>query len=270
MITRVTTLVGWIWFLRNARETDAITQWMVWKRRKYLGEVIRNQLSNVVSRGPFAGMKLSEDAFWGETDVASQLLGIYEQEVLIEITASTTRRLLLNLGSADGYYSVGWSLSKFRGAGERCSIAFEISPQGQEATRRMALLNGVEERVSVSGEATSEALLSLRLPPHLEMNQLLILSDIEGAEYDVLTDEVLHRFRGAKWIIEVHEFNSRMQASLVELIVGANRYYQVRTIRSGSRNPNSIDELLPYPDVDRWLVCAEGREGLPGKWLVLD
>ncbi len=244
---------------------EAFIDWTVWKKRSILNARIAKALNRTVCRGPFTGLKLSEDIFWGGTDVASQLLGIYEQEVLHEVQASESRTLLYDFGSADGYYAIGWCKSR----SDRTCVAFELSNEGQIATRRNAIVNGVEARIEVNGELTRESLLSIEFPSSVSCENVLVISDIEGAEYELFSREVLRRFKGCKWIIEVHEFDHEMRKKLVSLQLLAEEFYKVRLLVSGPRNPHSLSELESLSDVERWLLCAEGRDGLPGKWLVL-
>jgi hypothetical protein len=142
-----------------------------------------------------------------------------------------------------------------------------MNPAGRSLIRRGAELNGVSEKVEVRRTATRQELLSLKLP--CPTHQLLILVDIEGAEYQLIDEVVLNRFRGAKWIIEVHEFDRVMTSSLTTLQALADAFYVSRLLQSGSRNPHQFEELEQFSDVDRWLLCAEGRDGPRGKWLVI-
>lgn len=248
----------------------SLTSYVVWRRRYALSQNVHKKLGGRVVNGPFVGMKIPAKSFWGDTDIASQLLGFYEEEVLNEITSSKSRSTFINLGAADGYYSIGWAMMNCDRQSACRSIAFEINPMGRDLIQENSRVNGVREQVMVKGAATKESLLALLEDDGVRVDDLLLLSDIEGVEYQILDEEVLQRFHGAKWIIEAHEFNPEMRASLAKLIELAGKFYNVRVIIAGPRNPNQMPELIDLPDVDRWLICAEGRDGLPGKWLVFD
>jgi len=208
--------------------------------------------------------------FWGDTDIAGQLLGFYEAEVLMEIESSRQYRVCLNIGAGDGYYCVGWLVAEPQSEISRVSIAFETDRRGQTAIRDLALLNGVEDRVTIYGKATLRSLMAVIDKQRHHLSELLIICDIEGAEYELFSEEILEALRGAKLIIEAHEFTSHMVGERKSLEKRAEKYFRVRTCTTGSRNPHQFDVLHQLTDTERWLVCAEGRDGPPGRWLVLE
>lgn len=55
------------------------------RRQLQLSSEINNLLKSTVSYGPFKGLKLSKDIWWGKTDRANMLLGLYEQEITAEL-----------------------------------------------------------------------------------------------------------------------------------------------------------------------------------------
>ena len=221
-----------------------------------------------IKYGPFEGQTLSNSISWGDTDVASQILGFYEAEVLEEIKRSGDRTLLINLGAADGYYSVGWARTRSNLDKPRNAVAFEIQTRGREVILENAKLNRVDSQIQIMGIATKETLMSLNFKT--PMNEVMILSDIEGFEYQILDEEVLNFFAGAKWIIEAHEFNQEMRESLSKVLEMVQGKFNSKVVISGPRNPNQFEDLLGFSDVDRFLLCAEGRDGMPGKWLIIE
>jgi hypothetical protein len=52
------------------------------KRRIFLSNQLNKEFNGVIRYGPFKGFKFIEEPWWGVTDRASMLLGIYEQEIL--------------------------------------------------------------------------------------------------------------------------------------------------------------------------------------------
>lgn len=52
------------------------------KRRKQLAIEVADRQGWRVAYGPFAGMRISSASWWGQTDLASKILGFYEKEVL--------------------------------------------------------------------------------------------------------------------------------------------------------------------------------------------
>lgn len=70
MIRRIRLFVGWtLYGSRNGRPIDSMLCIAVWIRHKSLSKVLRTQHQGVVAHGPFVGMKLSQDIFWGRLKV---------------------------------------------------------------------------------------------------------------------------------------------------------------------------------------------------------
>lgn len=55
------------------------------KKRKALAFELSNQMKHCVNYGPFKGMKFTHENWWGASDRAGMLLGIYEKEILDSI-----------------------------------------------------------------------------------------------------------------------------------------------------------------------------------------
>lgn len=229
-------------------------------RRRAIGHELGASLDHRVAHGPFAGFRLGGLSAWGEDD-AAMLLGLYEQEVVARIAGrSTPWDLLVNVGAADGFYAVGCLAS---GVAKRC-LAFESDPLAQESLRATAVANSVLNRLEILGAAGEQDLLRITLEP-----DTIILVDIEGQEFDVLTKTALEHLRTAKIIIEIHDWDPR-GADDVELLVENAREagFSIEWIDAGPRDPGAIPEIGHLSDDDRWSICSEGRPR-PMRWLEL-
>lgn len=229
-------------------------------RRRGIGGELGAALGYRVAHGPFAGVRLSEESLWG-ADVAAMLLGLYEQEVVARIA---NRRkpwdLFINVGAADGFYAVGCLTS---GIAMRC-IAFESDPRAQEILRATAAANGVLDRLEIRGAAGTEDLL--QIAPE---SDTIVLIDIEGQEFDVLTQAALAHLRGTEVIVEVHEWAVRKADDVERLVETARRAgFFLEWISTGPRDPGAIPEIAHLKDDDRWIICSEGRPR-PMRWLRL-
>ena len=123
------------------------------KKRRTLSRQLSEQLSHTVRYGPFKGMKLSEDNWWGSADRAAMLLGIYEQEILQQLrNVAQTRDVFIDLGAADGYYSIG----ALKSGQFKTSYAFEISDEGKRIITKNAQLNGCANSLRLHGKAESD------------------------------------------------------------------------------------------------------------------
>lgn len=235
-------------------------------RRFRLGQRLSQQLGHTVTYGPFTGLLLSDTSWWGAADRGSMLLGVYEQEVLESIVSlSQERKIFVDLGAADGYYAVG---AVFSGLFEH-AIAFEMSEEGQSAIAQNARRNSVSDRIEILGIADSRTLSKIHQDDCLDLGQVLMLIDIEGAEFELLTSEILEEFRQAAIVVEIHDFLEADGQKVAQLVKNAEEYFNTRWVRTGSRNPSAFSELADWSDDDRWILCSESRPKLMS-WLILE
>lgn len=166
----------------------------------------------------------------------------------------------MNVGAGDGYYAVGCLRAGFAAT----SVAFEATAEGRQHLAEVAQLNGVADRLEIRGTCTADELLSLDAGP-----STLLLMDIEGGEFEVLTADVLEHLRHAHVIIELHEWRADSATGLARILADAERLgFAVDWLRTGARDPGSLAELRDASDDDRWSVCSEGRPE-PMRWLCL-
>jgi hypothetical protein len=184
--------------------------------------LIRAQTDGHVVSGPFAGM-------WYGLPIPHlpAYLGTYELELrpLLARLAGTRFDVLLNVGAADGYYAVGlarlWPAARI--------VAFELIPAKQANVRRVAVENGVDDRLRIEGACTPERLDELTRAAE----RPLVWMDVDGAELELLDPELALGLRGAEIVVELHEFlvpraretlEARFASThLTELIPGADR-----------------------------------------------
>ena len=81
-----------------------------YKRREKLSRKIYKDFEGVIKYGAFRGLKLSDQFWWGHTDIGSIFFGFYEKEVLneiLKISSETGKKYFIDIGAADGYYGIG-------------------------------------------------------------------------------------------------------------------------------------------------------------------
>jgi hypothetical protein len=219
--------------------------------------------NNMVAFGPFKGMKISEDVWWGEHDRAPMILGLYEKEVQEYITnISNYYDIFIDLGAADGFFGIGALISKKY----KKSYCFEITHEGQEAIIKNAKLNHVENDVIIEGLADQNF---MDLIPNNELKKALILCDIEGGEFDLFTDEALIKLKNNLIVIEIHDFLvENGEEKLSKLLLRCSNIFDYKFLTTTSRDLSNFDALNDLTDNQRWLICSEGRPSLM-KWLVL-
>ena len=234
------------------------------KRRLKLSALVNTLFNSTVAYGPFKGLKLSDNAWWGDADRPSMLLGLYEQEVLHSlINVPATYKTFIDLGAADGYYGIGVLVNNHFDS----SYCFELSEKGQEVIRRNAELNAVSSKLTVYGKAERDFF------KHLPANQLstsVLLVDIEGGEFDLLDADMFNVLKDTIIIIELHPWLVEDGGHrLAKLKSEASVNFDVTEITMTSRDLSKFPELSSFNDSDRWLICSEGRKQLM-TWYRLD
>ena len=234
------------------------------KKRNLLSLELSNRMRHIVKYGPFKGMKLTHENWWGSYDRASMLLGIYEKEILDSImTASKKRNVFIDLGAADGYYSIGTLVSgRFNK-----SYSFEISSKGRDVIQKNAILNKVNNKLEIFGEATKDFYKKI---PRNHLNKAVILIDIEGGEFNLLDKEVFESLKRSIIFIEIHEwFFKDGEKKLKQLLNNAKPFFKISKLTTTSRDLSVFPELSNLIDSERWLIASEGRARLM-TWLRLD
>jgi hypothetical protein len=223
---------------------------------------LKKKLGNTVRYGAFNGLRLSDDVWWGKHDIGNKLLGQYEYHVVQQLVElSQTYDCLIDIGAADGYFAVGAAkaglFSKI--------VCFEIGEEGRRIIRNTAQLNEVADRVIVNGIATEESLGQV-----IEAcGPAAILCDIEGAEFDLLTEKLLNMTRDCTFIVELHDnMGSKYNNQRTELLERAQKNFDVAYLVRSNPPVHSFQELNDMPDDSRLLIFSESRP-VNMDWLLL-
>jgi hypothetical protein len=228
------------------------------RRSEITGVLVQAHGPKVMS-GPFAGMTVLPDAAWGDGDIAPKLLGCYESELHPAIAKAISRnpRVIINIGCAEGYYSIGMA----RALPNVRVFAFDTEPKAQEICRRAAAANQVANRIAVEGQCGIETLRRLLA----ENDKPVLIVDCEGAELQLLNPAELPGLRSCDMIVECHDFmNAAITKTLQERFAAS---HDVENIVEGSRDPNQFAPLQRMQSLDRWLAINEGRPATMN-WLV--
>jgi hypothetical protein len=207
-----------------------------------------------VRYGPFKGLKLDRNPWWGRFDLGSQCLGLYELEILkkIEIECKKGSATFIDIGAADGYYAVGLLKS---GMVDR-AVCFEMSPEGRESIMRNWVNNGSPGDLQIYNQATEDSLLSLS---EKDVESSLILIDIEGAEFDVMSHQVFKKLNKCALIVEIHNWVDDFSSRYSSLLRAASDTHQIKVIERVERSTVSIPELRDFTDDNRLLLVSERR-----------
>lgn len=157
----------------------------------------------VVLHGPFKGMRYPKlSALSGKYisgPILAKILGCYEKELHPTIDYSATKDYseILNIGSAEGYYTVGLAL-RFPNARH---IAFDIDENARRICKDIAALNGVAESVEVESFCSGQTLSNFSF-----RKKGLILCDCEGYEKELFSTTNIHNIINCDVLIELHDF----------------------------------------------------------------
>ncbi|MCA7012775.1 FkbM family methyltransferase [Dickeya dadantii] len=226
----------------------------VHQRRQRVSLELFQTLQGKVTFGPFKDLLLTQDSWWGKSDLGSMLLGLYEKEILdfIDNYKEHQFNTFIDIGAADGYYACGMLLSKK----VQHAICFEQSEHGREVIAANWHRNGAPGELQVFGEANSE---SLSLIKNIDFHKTLILIDIEGAEFDVLNENFVEKIQGATIIIEVHNWVENFLEKYRNLLKIFDKYFNVDTLERVERPTAHLDILRDFTDDNRLLLTSEAR-----------
>jgi hypothetical protein len=205
-----------------------------------------------VRYGLFEGLKLNRETWWGRCDLGSQCLGLYEKEILNIITDHGPFDVFLDIGAADGYYAVGMLHSRMA----QKVICFEKSKKGQKAIKKNWITNKSIGELVVHGEANR---LSIERVVKDISKKTLVLIDIEGFEFCLLTKDVISLFKKCELIIEIHNWVEDFQLKYKRLLFDLDLYFKITPIERISRETVNIPLLRSFTDDNRLLVTSERR-----------
>jgi predicted O-methyltransferase YrrM len=219
-----------------------------WKRREELTNLVFSRTNGSVFKGPFQGMKILPKWSWGDGDSAGKLLGLYECELFesIEYEIAHEPDLVLNIGSAEGYYGIGF--------GMRTSaqiVLVDVQHPAIGIARENAQVNKVN-KIQFSTDSSVENFRSYLS----KYKKPLIFMDCEGYEEDFLDLEKIPELVKTSVIVESHDC---IRPGLTdELIARFKDTHQIESIRQGAKNPY-IDIIDDLSDYDKVLLCCEAR-----------
>jgi hypothetical protein len=169
-----------------------------------------------VAKGPFQGMRLDYDVL--PVHGAPKFLGTYEQELhsIIERIIALQPRYVLNVGCAEGYYTVGLAAR----LPTATVFTADADPKALKATLHNAAINDVLSRVHAVGILKPTSFAS-----YLKAPGSVVLMDCEGAEFVLLNPQADGVLLQSHILVEVHpEFGTEEELS--------SRFWRTHTIMS--------------------------------------
>jgi SAM-dependent methyltransferase len=216
---------------------------------------------NTVCNGPFKGLQLPPEALNGLC--GPELLGLYETELhpIIETAIARNYRQIVNIGCAAGYYAVGLA----RRMPQAHVTAYDNNPEMAAVCEKTAILNGVQDRVTVHPTACNPDDLA-KMPPH----ETLLFVDIEGGEDSLLDPTTTPALANLDILVELHEC---FCPGLAKKVIC--RFLATHTINLVANTPQPLPDLgqlfdPPYAldHFDPALITWERRNG-PTPWAMM-
>jgi hypothetical protein len=238
----------------DARQLERALRYLAkWRADLVANTLVQRSGARVLS-GPFKGMDYGIRAAEGAR--AARLLGCYEASLqpIVEKIMVGGYALIIDLGSAEGYYAVGLALRMPQAR----VWARDADVKAQALCRSLAEANGVADRVEIGGLMRHEDF------EVCAAQKTLVICDIEGAEAELLDPVRAKGLLAADVLVETHE---GLQPGLCELIAARFRasHHVQRIDRrlDASALPEWMETLS---DMDRLLALWEWRAG-PTPWL---
>jgi hypothetical protein len=219
-----------------------------WKRRAELTDLIFQRTNGQVYQGPFTGMKILPKWSWGDGDSAGKLLGLYECELYesIEDVVVSEPDLVMNIGSAEGFYGIGFGMRT-----DAQIVLVDVQEPAINIARENARVNGVNkiQFSTDSSVANFRSYLS-------RYNKPFIFMDCEGFEENFLDLNEIPELEKTSVIVESHDC---IRTGLTEKLI--NRFQDthiIKVIPQGAKNPY-LDIIFDLNDYDKTLLCCEAR-----------
>lgn len=175
--------------------------------RAVLEDVERYVPDLVVKHGPFKGMKYPSVESVG-SELFPKLIGSYEAE-LAPVWAKVCREPyteIVDVGCAEGYYAVGLAMA----VPSAKVYAYDVNEKAVALCRKMALLNGVGDRVVTGSFCDPETLKAIPFT-----GRALVISDCEGYEKELFTEEVAAVLARQDVLVELHDFMDLTISSVI-------------------------------------------------------
>lgn len=197
-----------------------------------------------IQSGPFQGMQYIPDALCSAW--LPKLLGIYELELhpKIEQLLGEACDVFIDVGSAEGYYAVGFSL-KLR---PQKTWAFDIDPRAKDLIERMALANGVADIVQSAGFCDNERLEKLLQTAKYP----LLFCDCEGYEMELLDPVKVPSLVKCRVLVETHDHERDGQV--------------ISTLRNRFEDSHAVETIITrqrtLQDIPKGIVTQIGANDL--------
>lgn len=163
---------------------------------RYVNERTLDHFNGIIPKGPFKGMNYIDESY--TSFLCPKITGTYEKEIqaVIEFEKRVPYDAFIDIGSAEGYYSVGMALF----SESKSIISFEASEYATKLQIDLAKLNKVEDKIVMLGFCESSD-LNVQTEKH---DKIFILCDVDGYELALLDNQAIPKLNYATMLIECH------------------------------------------------------------------
>jgi hypothetical protein len=230
--------------------SDALNNYIhaSWARRSELTNLMFGRTNGHIYRGPFQGMKILPRWSWGDGDSAAKLLGLYECELFPSIEHAIVQEpdLVLNIGSAEGYYGIGFGMRT-----NAQIVLVDVQQPAIDIARENARVNNVN-KIQFSTDSSIENFKSYVS----KYKKPLIVMDCEGWEDQFLDPSAFPELLYTSVIVESHDC---IKEGLTDRIVERFKdTHDIEVISQGAKNPY-MPLTHDLSDYDKVLLCCEAR-----------
>ena len=241
----------------NSSKKSAVVENFRQQQNKFI-EVIKDL---TVLHGPFKGMKYPSLNAYGSV-IYPKILGSYEKELsgLIESLCQKPYTSIIDIGCAEGYYAVGFSLR----IPEAKVYAFDSSQQAQVLCEEMALANAVS--VKCAGTFHKETFNNMNLDA-----KTLIICDCEGQEANIFDSDIAQKLIHCDLLIESHDcVNIEMTHYLYKIFSETHSITEIESIDDTLKAYRcDYSELSSFSLHEKKAFLSEHR-GHIMRWLYLE
>ena len=176
-----------------------VEPWSFDQRRTRESFIIEKYFNNdrTVRQGPFRGMNYSAEKSIG-SELMPKIYGSYEEPIQkwISEVISNKYENIIDIGCAEGYYTVGLALTSQNSK----VYAYDTDPEALLLCKELARSNNVEEKIIFNDFCTHKEL------ENIGSKKTIVICDIEGDELHLLNPSLAEGLQYADIIIEAHDF----------------------------------------------------------------
>jgi hypothetical protein len=224
-----------------------------------LAQRVIDRVGDRVIDGPCTGLRYPADRLPDVDAPVAKLLATYERQLHepLERAVDSGRSPFIDVGCADGYYAVGLALRH----AELEVHAFDLARSARSLCADLAVSNGCADQIRVRGRCDTRQMAKLRL------DNALVLADVEGAEFELFSEEMVSLLGGTVVIIELHRpVEDPACAALLERFLSS---HGAQALAEHAPDPDAIPALSFLDPDERVAATSEWRAQSEQTWLVL-